>query len=191
MGWPFGRVAYKSPMLNLNLLPPEEKKNVAYVIRTRAVIAVAGATGAVIAMFIILLLPTYFLSKFQETDLLRSVEIERDAERRSGISKKAALIADANGKAGALIKEIGAGGVREGLFESVLKSVPAGIALYAINYSASDQQMSIEGFSPSRAAFLQFLRALESNPAVTKVSSPPANIIKESDIKFSLTLSIR
>lgn len=178
-------------MLHLNLLPPEEKLNLAYIIRARTVAAAAGGLGLALIIFMALLLPAVFLVAFQKSEVIRALEIERENQGRSGISAKTAEIQSAKRLAG-IVLDHEKNPVRiYPMLEGVFRDVPAQVRLGIIRFRFQERELALEGFSPARSDLLGFIAALNQNPAVKNVSSPVTNIIKEADIKFSLTVKLK
>lgn len=178
-------------MLNLNLLPPEEKRNLAYAIRTRAVIALCGGLVSVFVIFMVLLLPTFFLLVLQKSDVLRAVMIERESQERAGIAAQAAELIGINQLAERVVRHEKDQLKIFPLFEAVAREVPPTVHLKTLKLRSGPRELAVEGFAPTREDLLQFLRALERHPAVEKVSSPLSNLIKETDITFSVVAKLK
>lgn len=178
-------------MLNLNLLPPEEKRDLAYIIRARAIAAVAGGLGLALIIFMALLLPTVFFVAFQKSEVVRALEIERESQRRSGISAQTAEIQSANRLAEIVLNREKNPARIYPLFESVFRDAPPQVRLGIIRFRFQERELALEGFSPARSDLLGFIAALNRNPLIKSVSSPVTNIIKEADIKFSLAVKLK
>lgn len=178
-------------MLNLNLLPPQEKRSVAYEVRARAVAAVGAGLIAVFLIGLALLLPTVFLLGFQKSEVVRAANIELQSQEQSGVANHVLEIEDANRLAAAFVREEKS---REGvfpLFAAIIRSVPPSVRLESLYLHAEAREVTIEGFSPSRELLLTLLQSLEREPHFTKVSSPVANLVKPSDIRFSITATVK
>lgn len=178
-------------MLELNLLPPKEKSNLAYEMRTRAVLAVSGGLVAAALTFIALLLPTVFLLFFQKAEMLRVLNIERENSLRAGVPKHANNLSQANHLARLVIQYGGPDFKVFPVIESILKSIPASIRLSSFTFDKEKKELVVNGYAPTRESMIEFKRALEANPIAVKVDSPPGNLIKEADIDFSIKLTVK
>lgn len=178
-------------MLNLNLLPPAEKLIVAYELRTRAVAAVSASIVSVLVIALTLLLPTFFFLSFQKGDVVRLLELDTEIQIRTGIADQIEAVRQANRAAQAVVQHEMKRPELSLLFVSVLRAVPAGVTLDAIEYRRESPELTIEGFAPSRERLLSFLERLEANPRFERVSSPVANLVRGEDISFSITATLK
>lgn len=178
-------------MLHLNLLPPEEKENLRYAMQSRALVAVAGVSLAAIAVFIVLLLPAFFRISLQTADVLRALRIETEAQERTGIAAEIARIRAANHLAEAVLQERAGQRAVAPLIEAALGAVPPAVSLSRLRFKAEARELTMEGLSSSRAMLLSFINDLKGLPAVAGVSSPITNLIRETDIRFTITVTFR
>lgn len=178
-------------MLTLNLLPPEEKLNLIRVFRRRAVVGVGGGLAAVFIIFLILLLPTIFMLEAEKSELLRAVRIERERQEKTGSDRQAADIMKVNLLAEKIL------GYNEGrrqifpLFESIIGETPPAVGIEHILLNNASGEIAISGLSDAREDLLKFLDAIGKNPGIEKVSSPVTNLVKEKNIRFSLTAKLK
>ncbi|GEM_PF-2736322 len=178
-------------MLNLNLLPPDEKTNLAYEFRTRAVLRVGWLLLACLFIAATLFLPTMFLLSFQKTEVARILELERLREEQSGIRDEMARVKAVNREADVVIQNLTTRRTSSGLLQDLFGSIPAGISLSDVTYTSSSNALSIAGFSPTRALFLSFLDSLRKDARVAEVASPVSNVIRDTDITFSIRVTLR
>jgi len=176
-------------MLNLNLLPPQERQNLAYVFRTRAVAAVGGGVAALLIVFLVLLFPTIVRLVLDEREARRSLEIERQSQVRTGVVKDAEAVRQANRLAETAARHIAGGSAP--LFEELFRIIPDPVRLDVIRLAAQDRALALEGFSPTRRDLLELVRALEAHPRVASVTSPVANLIRETDIRFFISAKLK
>lgn len=178
-------------MLNLNLLPPLKKVHVAYEMRSRAVIAVAAGFVGIIAVAFILILPTIFFTVFQKSEAVRAVAFETENQTHLNLTAEAEALQSAGRLADTVL---GADTKRFSsslLFESIIRDTPPTLRLEALHVRSEDKEITIRGFAPTRSSLLTFLANLEKNPLIAKASSPVANLIKETDITFSISATVR
>lgn len=178
-------------MLNLNLLPPKEKKALMYEVRARAALVMGGFLGAALVIFLILLLPTLFFLVFQKAEIVRSVEIERQRHEQISLQDRKNQVRQMNDIAVATARHLSDSKSIFELFQSIIVSVPAGIHIDAIRFDWDESTIDINGFSPTRAIFLAYVNALDNHPLLEEVSSPVANLVRENDITFTISASIR
>lgn len=178
-------------MLNLNLLPPRHRENIAFEMRARAVLAVGSGLILVALAAAALLLPTFFLLVFQKNELEREVKLERQQGQRAGVPEEAERIERLNSLARVVLNQETESLPVFPIFEAVFRDVPPALRLESARFRSAEKEVVIAGFAPTRLAMLEFLRALENNPRVAKISSPVTNIIKEADIKFSVTVIVK
>jgi Tfp pilus assembly protein PilN len=178
-------------MLNLNLLPPDEKTNLAYEFRTRAVLRVGLLLLACLSIAGTLFLPTMFLLSFQKTEVARTLELEHLREERSGIRDEVARVKEVNQEADVVTQNLTTRRTSSDLLTGLLGAIPAGISLSDVTYMSSSNAVLIAGFAPTRALFLVFLDSLRKDARVTEVASPVSNVIRDTDITFSITITLR
>lgn len=177
-------------MLNLNLLPPEEQRALAYVMRRRAVAAAAGALAGALAVFAILLLPTLFALALQRADAVRATALERESQERLGIEAEAERIGEANRLAERAIEF---DRTRQELFPLVTAAISAVAEPISIERMSLQpgRGLDITGRAPTRKDLLVFLEALEARGVFGEVSSPVSNLIRETNISFSISAALR
>lgn len=177
-------------MLNLNLLSPEEKVGLAYLMRRRAILALGAGLAGALAVFAALLLPTIFSLAFQLAEAERAGRIERERQDRSGFPDRSDRIREVNRWAEAVSRAASGRPEITPAIRSILDTVPPAVRLSAFTLKAETGVLSVEGFSPTRQDFLSLLDALRANPRIAKVSSPVQNLIRETDIRFSINATL-
>lgn len=178
-------------MLNLNLLPPAEKEKLIYVWRARALAVIAGGFIAVLVVSAVLLLPTFFLLFFQKAEAIRAVAIGREAEERIGVKERIEAVERINRLATSVRDHEARRGDLFGLFASLFGNVPGDVALRSVAFRSQAREVTLRGFAPTRQGLLRFLENLEADPRVARVSSPVANLIRETDIDFTVAITLK
>jgi hypothetical protein len=172
-------------MLNLNLLPAEDKNNVRFEELRRLVIFVTAFSLAIMAVFTIFLLPAYFILTFQKNEVLRELDIAEKSERLTDVKTIEKEVQLLNG----LFRRISAGDGSSPAFsralERVLEDAGPRISFSDVSY-AKASSFSVSGFAPTRDDLIGFENKLKGNPYLKNISSPLSNIIKESNINFSI-----
>ncbi len=178
-------------MFELNLLPPREKANLEYEMKTRAVVAVATWLGAVLLIFTALLLPTIFLLSFQKAEVLRAVKLELASQEQAGVTSQVKRLGEINRLAGVIVRHERESAQFFALFEALFRDVPSTVRLQSVKLQSASKEVAIEGFAPTRASLLEFIATLQADPRLLRASSPVANLIKETDIKFSIIATVK
>ena len=77
------------------------------------------------------------------------------------------------------------------LLEEITEIVPAGIYLTAFSYQKDKHQIVLGGWANHRENLLRFQKSLEENTFFIEVEAPLANLVKEQNIDFHFTLSLK
>lgn len=176
-------------MLKVNLLPPEEKKNLQLADFSRLLIFLAGWLSVFLAVFILLLVSTYFslflllreqnnliAVRQQDPQTQYLVQTEKRIERSNQVVKKV------QAKQSSML-------IWTDLLKEISQLVPTGVYLNTLAYRADDNQISISGWADWRDNLMIFQKSLEISPCFEQIESPLANLIKEKEIDFTFTFS--
>ncbi len=177
-------------MLNLNLLAPKEKENLAYAVKTRAVAALGAGFAVSLLISVGLLLPTIFLLFFQRGEALRRAELENESSERAGVTAELLGVNTANKLAGRVLEHEAKRRLTSETLKSLFGDVPLTLRLESLGFDPAAGKLDISGFAPTRAVMLEFLAALRQDQSFGHVSSPDSNIIRESNINFSVTITL-
>lgn len=178
-------------MFAINLLPPSEKQNLAYEFRRRAALAMGAAIALVELIALVFLMPTTFAILFQKSEAADILRTETDNAKTSGLEERTAEFRTLNQAALRLIRSDGTRRGAHPLLERVIKNAPPGIALSEIRLDLGARTLAVSGFAPTRELFLAFSSALGSDPSVSGVSSPVSNVIRSTNIAFSLSATLK
>ena len=178
-------------MLNLNLLPPQERLNLAYRLRARAAIAVAIGLAVSFAVFLLLLLPSYLAVRLQESEVLRALALERERQVEAGNIRAAEDARAIDRLASSALRHEAKRPGLASILAALLKDAPDPIRLDLVRFRPDRNELALEGFAPARLDLLEFLQLLERHPRVARVSSPVSNLIREQDIRFTLGVELK
>ena len=175
-----------------NLLPAEHRTRVIVEYRLRVVVVVLSLTLIVVIVGIVLLIPSYFLSRSKKDSVSEQTAfIERSIEfRESEISAELLrktrdqllLLADSDKRV---------------LLTSIIKNVTEGkgigVTISAISHFREGEigTLTITGKALRRDNLLAFKDALDRNSHFSSVSLPISDLAKSRDIKFTLTLKTK
>lgn len=138
----------------------------------------------------ILLFPSLFYLIYQERELNRNLEILkkepiltefRDIENNiKSVNQKLTIIQ--NNQKSLISPSI--------LLKKILAGKPEGLSFQSIAYSFLNGKsvFSLSGKTSTRSVFLRFIEDLKKEKMIKNIQSPLANILKEKDSGFNLTL---
>lgn len=178
-------------MLNLNLLPPEAKIELAYALRTRAVLAAAGALAIALAIGGLALLPT--ILRLRATVARARAEFARQQEVLPAVQGLVlpGEVRAANQLAAAVLRNEAERTPVSPWLLAVLRAAPAGVRLEAVDLRIGPKNLAIQGFALRRSDLLAYLRALRGQPGVASVTTPVSSLLREADVKFSLAVTLK
>jgi len=173
----------------INLLLPEEQKKRRVEYRHRLFVVMGWLFASWLIIYIVIIGTLYFIINLKSSDVNRALtEVEKQLSTQ-GIDKLALAIEEANDQLDRLNLE-----KKSSTPSSVLRhltdSLTGGIKLSKIGYAGGESETKLElsGTSSTRQAFLNYLEILRADKIFSKVESPIANLIKERDLDFNLTL---
>lgn len=176
----------------INLIPNEEKKKVFKDFYLRFVAVFFIMLGASLVFASAAILPAYFTSSIEESLISARLKTQQNEPISLPDQNTLAVIKDLKGKL-ALIEENKKNNFifsQKVINEIILKKTPS-IKITQISYRndpESGKSIDISGVASSREALLAFRRALEDDPSFSKVELPISNFVRESNIKFSLSI---
>lgn len=77
------------------------------------------------------------------------------------------------------------------VFEGLSETLSPGMYLTSVSYQSQEKEISLSGFSPTRAILLEFKEALEKKEGFKDVGFPSSNWLDPLDIDFSVTFKIK
>lgn len=173
----------------INLIPPEGHKKARREYLARVVSALNLLFGGVALCLAVALFPTYILISTQ-TNVL-SVEMGEDATSATArtdaenevkrIQKVTTQLRNASSthKATALISQVELFAPKEIIFKNI------GVD----NGKGGAGKLQIQGIAPTREALAGFKSKLESSDLFSKVEIPIADLARDKDLPFSLTIT--
>lgn len=169
-------------MLNINLLPAEEKRLVWFEESRRIVLFFALGIAAIFATSSILLLPSFLAFYLEKQELGRSIQLEEEASRRLKVSDILTASRKIN-LAIASIKEFSSDSSKaDSLLENMLGSADS-VVLANIGIKKTGDVI-LSGIAPARLDLLNFEKKLRSSGIFQEIYFPLSNIIREVNINF-------
>ncbi len=179
----------------INLLPLKDKIKVKkeYLRRLFVVFGVLSLFSALGA--VALLLPLSYLMAVQKRGYERQTVFLEKQLNLSDSAKVIPAVKDLNSKI-ALLKnnKENPPPVAE-IIKKIILNKNSGISLRAFSYDGNFQKgyagrISVTGFSATRKNLLGFIAALKNEKPFASVELPPANLLKERNIEFSVIIKI-
>jgi hypothetical protein len=130
------------------------------------------------------------LLKNQKESFSRQLEFSEERLARSEAKDIIPLIKDLNEKISLLQSSPARGGTVEksALMKNILSRKPDKITIKEFLFEKN--KISIWGFSDTRDNMLGFINSLKEEKSFKKVESPIANLLKEKDIEFSISIEL-
>lgn len=172
-------------MLTANLLPPEEKERVEREETSRLVVFFTTGIIIILAAGSILLLPSYMPLFLEGRELDRALVIEKETAQHLNIQSFAEEIRKTKTfirtLSSLLEKESRASWLMEKIF-----SYADGVSIQSLQIEKNGN-LSLRGRAATRQSLLAFERSLRESGFIDTISLPLSQIIRETDISFSLS----
>lgn len=178
-------------MLNLNLLPLQEKEKVRMELTTSFLIHLGTRLFFLAAISMGLLFSIYLYSSIiteAQLELVKSQEGLLEEEEFKNIEKNLQISNDA-------IKEVHS--LERGfliyskIIEEFAGLVPSKIYVKNLSISLNAKQFNVNGYAETREEMLAFKKKLEENRAFSNVYSPISNLLVPKDVNFAFTITLK
>ncbi|GEM_PF-2388256 len=175
----------------LNLLPPENRNRLGYEQMARFFILVFSTMAAILLTGAILLLPTYFFLFFETKGLDAQVATAELAARSEETQKTETLIRETNTNLKWLKRDhpLSPSFVTRH-YAAIAAEMPPALTLLSFSYQKKGAAISIRGKAARRGDLIQFMENLRNRAEFTNIQSPVANLLKEENIDFTLSLTL-
>lgn len=178
-------------MLTLNLLPPEQKKNLNYEIQSRMVQFLGFWFSAIMIIFGVLLLPAFFFISYEQSGVLHIQKIEAETFRATHVSELEEKIRGVDALLDIILTREAQRKDVVPFLSKILSQAPVGVSVTLITYDPSKNSTTIAGLADTREALLKFIDLLKKSPEIKNVSSPVSNLIQQVNVNFSLGLETK
>ena len=176
-------------MLKANLLPLNEQKLVQQEQIRRVIWFFSIMLSCSIAIAIVLLFPSYLTVLYHEQEVADSLEIEKNVFQK--LSLQDALTEVKNLKLSIVTIQGGLAHASSSQLLSTLLDYGGGkVLIQSINVQ-SDGSISMNGRAPTRDDLLSFEEALKNSGKLQKITVPLDNIVKDTDIAFTVQAQIQ
>lgn len=177
----------------LNLLPQQEKNTLKKEYSSRRIIVWLGAVCAVLLVSLVLLIPSYFLTKMRasttETELAQAKSsLDAQMPSKEIVDQLQAAVRHAE-----ILKPLTKPMSVYDLMK-IFESKPREIKITSISFLQNDTgrpTISLGGRAVDRESLTSFARTLEARVEFATVDLPVSNFVKEKNIDFSMTITLK
>ena len=189
------RLARKNNMTSthtLNLLPSEDKKRIGRQRFTRFFIYVNVNIAIFLIIGIVLLLPTYFFLFFQNRGAQEFLAMQQQTTKTEQARELETRIQQTNATLERLQTKYNLAqySLSESLANIVAKA-PIGITLTFLSFEKETNHVALRGHALTRGDLLQFISIIREHPSFHDVESPVENILRDKNISFTLSFTVR
>lgn len=175
-----------------NVLPDSLKKLIRqeYYFRLAIIVALAFIALQVIGLF--LLLPSWVLSTYKEQEALSDVAAVHESPMENHLQSVSDTITQTNRTLAVMNTLLYPEAAP--LFQDILSRQPAGVHLTGFSYTLADDgtaSIVASGNALTRNILVSFEKSLEKSSLFASVNLPVSNLAKDTDIPFSITLSVK
>ena len=175
-----------------NLLSYESKKKIKKEYRLRLLVLFLASTLALSLILFLSLIPSYIFSMTRE----KTIANEKTAIQKSVVSLESENLNQLLRSTKEKVESLKEGNNDLSIYviiEKVLSRRNAGVNILGFRFTPSDglsRNLTVDGVAGSRDSLVQFRKNLEQEKLFDQVSLPVSNFAKQSEIDFTLTLSI-
>lgn len=177
-------------MIELNLLPPEEKSLLQINQIQRWVVFYGSAVLSSLLIFIILLAVIWFSIFIQAESIDASLDVAKQSQQGQKLKTQQDLTKELNVK----IERINQFQKNHKSYSTILftlaKIMPSGTRLDRLTIDEKNK-MTISGYASRREELLELKDSLEKSDIFAEIDNPLANLIKQANINFSFTMTVK
>lgn len=178
-------------MFNLNLLPEKEKQNIAWDKRTNQILYFGLFTVVSVVIFLVLLFPSYIFLALQNDDIARNLELEEKSQKTLQTKEIENRLTAINAGIQRILHNNTSVFTPGSFIERLNQLAQGRVLLTQIQYQQTSGGIQIAGWAQTRSDFLDFKNALETSKEINNIISPINNVIKETNIQFTLSGTIQ
>ena len=179
----------------INLLPREYQDELKYERFSRFLTAFGSSVFLIILINMALLSPLWIFFALEKTELMRQLESTKNSPTFLRVEDVELEIENLNANIVSFNNQKNKLRAAAPAISSILSRRPSGVVIAGINFLSADKNkgqasISISGTAKNRDLLLSFAGSNESNAFFKKVHSPITNLLKESDLDYSLVLDL-
>lgn len=175
----------------INLLPTEDKVANKKDYLSRLFVVAGILIFIIVTISFVLFLPVFLSLFFEEKDLARQLDVLRQDDSSVEAEKIYAELGVLNARLALYEKNNNEVRQVSALIKKIISFKTDGIRISSFRYEKDkDGKIIIIGKSDSRSDFVDFKKKLEDDKSFSSVSSPLSNLLKETDISFTMTIEL-
>jgi Tfp pilus assembly protein PilN len=173
----------------INLLPEREKHELLKEYRLRVVVIVLVAACVLVAVSLLLLVPAYVLSNYQQQISRSRIATANQAavDKHAELIKQIQQVKQTIGVLQTPAKTI----VPTDALNVVLRNKSAGISLTSLEYSATDFSVALGGIAKTREDLARFSTAIKADSQVESVDFPISSLAKDTNLSFNVSIKLK
>ncbi len=172
-------------MLTTNLLPLKQKKDLRLEEIRRLLHFFTAALFGVLVLAIFFLVPSFVELLFEKRELTRLTLLELEANRRLKIEDILGEIKNLQTSIETVRSRILKPAIATETLELLNRHAARGLTLISVSVK-KDGNFFLTGIAPTRSLLLDFEKSLRDSGRFQEISSPLSNIVKETNINFTL-----
>lgn len=177
----------------INLLPPQEIKRVKLLYQKRVFVVWVHVLAIVVLIAGVCFVPSYIYSQREKNELLAKKALLEKNETGELKKNLISTIGDMNIRLDGFKDTTFSSPVVASFVDPVIKARTPAVHLSDLGYALNSDgtaRVGIFGVSNSRESILTFASNLRKAPGVVSVDVPITNFIKDSNIPFSITITV-
>lgn len=178
----------------VNVLPKEEKLILSKEYWKRIIASFLIMCSFIVAIFIILLLPSYFFSISKQAILENKLEAFNFNNKDLPNQNLDLTINDINTKLNLLAGSSAKYSIVDDIIGEIISSKPAGITFSQLLFNQTKNNLltlEIQGNAIDRTALRNFKSIIDSNPKVSIANLPISNFLEKSNINFTISIVMK
>lgn len=177
-------------MIELNLLPPQEKEELKLEQLYRWLVFYCSSAILIILLFIALLTFIWFFIIIQLKSYSTNLENTKTSFQGQSIENQQKLIDDFNYRLNKINRIQNNHKYYSTILVRLAEIIPSGIRIDALSIDEQGK-CTLTGYAQKRSQLLLFREALEKSSFFEKIDNPLSNLTKQIDINFSFKFDVK
>jgi Tfp pilus assembly protein PilN len=177
-------------MIRLNLLPPQEKKEIEFLRFFRLIASLGIWLTVILIIFSLILVSAFFSLDLLLDSQQELIETRKQEEKNQSLAQIEERINQANSNISKIFLKQQGIILWTLILEELTEIIPEGLSLDLLSSSKESRKIKLNGFSPDRDKLLVFAESLKQSSYFQDIESPLSNLIKQKDIDFTLNFLI-
>lgn len=176
----------------INLIPKEEKMHIIDEYRRRLLVIFLLLLLCTVTSALFLSLPTYVLLEAKHKTVLESLEIAKRLSLERKDVETEVVVRNLNDRVRVVLSSLQKRSVVDVVSVVISKKIE-GIHIQRISYDEKQNNgiVSVSGVASNREKALSFVKELESSKIFSKVDLPVGSLVKEKDLSFLISATLK